>query len=246
MDGGQVTSRIRDRLRKPTVLLGASLAMIPAAVLFTGSSKADTAPASIRYAVGSVGMQVAQDIARQTWGVDPCAGQVEIVWGTDEPLVNARSYWANPYSAYDHAELNTQCRIVFNRDLDFSWQKLCTVVVHEYGHLAGRAHTADGPDVMSPIYRAPLPACVATPDPAAPVPPPAPAPAPEITPSPVTTEGVIDAPIGRSKRSKPRAGARAAAKATHRARPRARVDAPPLQRFEEADRALGSSLPSYL
>jgi hypothetical protein len=218
MDGGKVTSRIRDGLRRPGALLALSAAMIPAAVLWAGGdAEAETAPASSRYAVGSPGMLVAQEIARGTWGGEPCGGEVEVVWGSDEPLVNARSYWANPYSAYGRPELNTQCRVVFNAGLEFSWEKFCTVLVHEYGHLAGHPHGADGPDVMSPIYRAPLPACVAAPDPAAPDPVPAPAPAP-------TSRGgaVVDAPVratsARRARAKARARARAAAKARARTR----------------------------
>lgn len=202
MDGEKVTRWIKDALRRPGVLLAASAAMVPAAFLWTGGdAEAETAPASMRYAVGTSGMLTAQDLARRIWGGEPCGGQVEVAWGTDEPLVNARSYWANPRSAYDDPALNTHCRIVFNSDLDFSWQKFCTVLVHEYGHLAGRPHVADGPDVMSPIYRAPLADCARTPDPAAPAPPsPAPAPA-------AVTE-IIDAPVRR--RSDRRTRARAA------------------------------------
>ena len=36
---------------------------------------------------------------------------------------------------------NVQCRIVFNRLIAYDWARFCTVLVHEYGHLAGRAHT---------------------------------------------------------------------------------------------------------
>lgn len=227
MDGGKVTSRIRRRLGRPSTLLALSAALLPAAFLWAGEgAEADTAPASMRYGVGSTGMFVAQDLARRTWGVDPCGGQVEVVWGSDEPLVNARSYWANPRSAYDDPALNVQCRIVFNAALDFSWEKFCTVLVHEYGHLAGRPHGADGPDVMSPVYRAPLPDCAATADPAAPA-------------APVATE-VVDAPIRSRAARRPKARAAAQAR-TSSSRPRARVaDDERLERFTAADRVFGA------
>lgn len=123
------------------------------------------APAE-RYAVGTPALQAAQQIARAHWGVDPCGGQVELVWADDEAAINARATWSNPVAAYGTPEHNASCRITLNPRIPFDWVKLCTVVVHEYGHLAGHPHGEDGPDVMSPLYRAPLPACAAAPDPA--------------------------------------------------------------------------------
>jgi hypothetical protein len=114
-------------------------------------------------------MQVAQNIAREHWGVDPCGGQVQVTWTVEAPRINARSYWSNPTSAYGAPALNTACRIEFNAAAPYDWDMFCTVVVHEYGHLAGHQHAPDGPDVMSPIYRQPLAACAATADPADPV-----------------------------------------------------------------------------
>lgn len=129
---------------------------------------AQTAPAASRFGPGSPALSVAQEIARRTWGADPCDGAVSVVWGPDDPAVNARSTWTNPTAVYGYAEANADCRIVFNEALDPSWGKFCTILVHEYGHLAGWQHSVDGPDVMSPLYRAPIPDCVATPDPSAP------------------------------------------------------------------------------
>jgi hypothetical protein len=164
MDGETVTGWIKSGLR------GARLAAVLALAIVAASAgvgrAADAVGASARYAVGSPGMLVAQGIARSTWGVDPCGGQIDISWGTDDPLINARSSWANPVGTYGAPQVNTQCRVVFNAAMAFSWEKFCTVLVHEYGHLSGHPHTVDGPDVMSPIYRAPLPACHAAPDPA--------------------------------------------------------------------------------
>lgn len=161
-------------------------------------SAAAVPPAAVRYAPGSPGMLVAQDIARRTWGMDPCGGQLDIAWVADDAAINARALWANPQSSYGAPELNEQCRIVFNTAASFGWARLCTVLVHEYGHLTGHPHTADGPDVMSPVYRAPLPACAATPDPAAPRP-------------VAATSATRRAPQSRSNRSRsdrrPRAGA---------------------------------------
>ncbi|UGS38782.1 zinc metalloprotease [Capillimicrobium parvum] len=184
------------------------------ALALTGASTATAAPGDdtgaapeVRFGVGTPAMLAAQDLARRTWGTDPCGGRIDIVWDVDAATINARSSWANPRSAYDAPELNVQCRIVLNRLIDYDWARFCTVLVHEYGHLAGRAHTADGPDVMSPIYRGPLPACLEVADPAAASAAPVAAPAP-------TASARADRPRGRrgSRARARRAPLRAAAR----------------------------------
>lgn len=232
MDGGKVTTRIHAGLRHGGALLFLSLAMIPVAFLSTGGrAAADEPPASIRYAVGSPGMLLAQDVARRHWGTDACNGQVEIVWGSEDVSVNARSYWANPRSAYDHPQLNVQCRIVFNGEIDFSWQKFCTVMVHEYGHLVGKPHVADSPDIMSPVYRAPLAVCEGTPDPTAT----ATAAQPDVAPV-SGSDAILDAPLPRSRAHRDKAHTARAKKAKSKARARAAA-APRLRHFSNADHA---------
>ena len=217
MDGRQTITPIA-ALRRTTRRLAACTAAASVALLATaGASQAEDASPATRFAVGSPAMQVAQQIAAANWGTQACGGRVTVEWGADEANINARSYWANPFSSYDAPEHNTQCRIVFNASMSFTWPKFCTVLVHEYGHLTGRPHTTDGPDVMSPIYRAPLPACTdAEPAAAAPTPAPAPEPAPAIaTPAPAST--VVTTPTPRAtKRAKARAKDRAGARAKAR------------------------------
>jgi hypothetical protein len=201
------------------MLAAVALVFIPTHATSTAAAATgdgtDAAP-DVRFAVGSTAMLAAQDLARRTWGADPCGGAIEVVWDVDAPSINARSSWANPRSAYGAPGLNVQCRIVINRLIGYDWARFCTVLVHEYGHLAGHPHTADGPDVMSPIYRAPLPDCVAIADPsAAPVPPPAPAPAAAAVPAP-SASARADRPRarrgsrGRARRAPRRAAARRA------------------------------------
>jgi hypothetical protein len=131
------------------------------------AAPATSASPAVRYAVGSAGMLAAQDVARRTWGADACAGAVTISWASDSPLVQARSSWANPVALYGDPDGNIDCRIVFNAARAMTWAQFCTVVVHEYGHLTGHPHTAEGTDVMSPVQWATLPACDAIADPAA-------------------------------------------------------------------------------
>ena len=110
--------------------------------------------------------------------------------------------------------------------------------MHEYGHLTGHQHSADGPDVMSPIYRAPLPACLIA-DPSTP---PAAAPAAVAPPTPTPTPAapasvVLDVPTAQKaiKRPKARATGR---KTRAKSRAKARAASVPLQHFSDADAEL--------
>jgi hypothetical protein len=124
----------------------------------SSSAQAPAEPA-VRFAVGSPAMQNAQQIARAHWGVDPCGGAITIEWVALPDGYNAISSWANATDPYDAPESNVDCRIQMNAEMVFGWPKLCTVVVHEYGHLAGQRHEDEPGLLMSPIYETPLPAC---------------------------------------------------------------------------------------
>jgi hypothetical protein len=113
------------------------------------------------FAVGTGEMQLAMEVARAHWGTNPCGGQIALSWSPAAADINATSSWTNPYSAYDHPQLNGDCRVAFNPHAEFDWAKFCTVMVHEYGHLAGRPHAGDPHDVMAAYYADPLPACQA-------------------------------------------------------------------------------------
>ena len=142
--------------RRLTIVALAISAFAPAA-----SAQADVVlNPSATFALGSQPMQAAQAIARQHWGVDPCGGQVAISWVSLAPTINATSTWTNPKSSYDNPDLNGDCRIEFNTGMDFDWEKFCTVVVHEYGHLSGKPHSPDVHDVMAAFYSDPLAECI--------------------------------------------------------------------------------------
>jgi hypothetical protein len=115
----------------------------------------------VAFAVGSAPMQLAIQLAKAHWGTDPCGGQVTIVWSGLDPDINAQSSWTNPRSAYDNADLNSDCKVTFNPIASFDWPKFCTVTVHEFGHLSGKPHVPDSNDVMSPYYTKPVTECTA-------------------------------------------------------------------------------------
>jgi hypothetical protein len=71
--------------------------------------------------------------------------------------INARSQWMS--TDIHNAATYTQCSITYNLDVDWDWPKLCTVIEHELGHLAGHEHVDDPHDVMSPYYVYPSPEC---------------------------------------------------------------------------------------
>ncbi|HEY0360793.1 MAG TPA: hypothetical protein VGC83_00865 [Solirubrobacteraceae bacterium] len=114
----------------------------------------------------------AHALAVAHWGVDPCAGQVTVTWAHMGAGINARSTWMS-YDIHNPATYS-QCAISYNLDVDWDWPKLCTVIEHELGHLAGHDHVDNPHDVMSPYYVYPTPECAA-------------ASAPASAPAPVTT-----------------------------------------------------------
>jgi hypothetical protein len=114
------------------------------------------------FSIGSSAEQLAIQIAKTTWNADPCGGQVTVTWGPLDDSVNAQSSWTNPQSAYDNPELNGNCSVTFNPGADFDWPEFCTVMVHEFGHLAGKPHSPDARDVMAAYYTIPLPTCVSS------------------------------------------------------------------------------------
>jgi matrixin len=135
--------------RRPLALLAA----VAGALAFA-------APAAAAPAVATdTAMNTAESIARAQWGMDPCGGQVTVVWTVLAPQVNATSTWSNPIGGYADPAQNSGCKIEYNDLASWDWPKLCTVVVHEMGHLSGHDHSPDPNDVMSAYYTRPLAAC---------------------------------------------------------------------------------------
>jgi Matrixin len=129
------------------------------------AAQADGRPADQRFPVGGRDLQIARDVARAHWGTEACGGDVEYRWATLEEGTNATATWRNPTDAWNNAAANFDCSIELNADARYDFAKLCTVVAHEVGHLAGRQHAARAGELMSAFYSRPLPACTAA-DPA--------------------------------------------------------------------------------
>jgi hypothetical protein len=141
----------------------------------------------------------AHALAVAHWGVDPCGGQVTVTWAHMGSGINARSTWMS-YDIHNPATYS-QCAISYNLDVDWDWPKLCTVIEHELGHLAGHDHVDDPHDVMSPYYVYPTPECAAGGGPAAAPAPATTAEAPAVAPaaSKATKKKKVKATVSRRK-----------------------------------------------
>lgn len=166
-------------------LLAAGIALL-AIVAGAGTALADDAPGvppAARWPIGGTALRTAMGLATEHWGFSPCGGRVTVTWTSLGAGVNAQSAWANDVDPYLQPSRNTDCEIELSASTEWDWVKLCSVVMHEVGHLAGHDHVDDPEDLMFPVYLSPAPECAATPEPvqAAPVAPatgPAPAAAP--------------------------------------------------------------------
>jgi hypothetical protein len=180
----------------------AALALAPAA------ARADAEPPPIPVPAVDQLMAAAHALAAGRWGMEPCGGQVSVTWAHMGPGINARSQWMST-DVHNPATF-TSCAIAYNLDVDWDWPKLCTVVEHELGHLAGHDHVDDPHNVMSPYYVFPTPECAGGQQPATPSPEPAPAPSPPRAASPAASKKAS------TRKAKKRKAVKRRAKTRHR------------------------------
>jgi hypothetical protein len=148
-------------IRHPIGALFAYLALALAPVTAAHATVAGQSPQQ-RWPIGGPALQAARAVAVDHWGMTPCAGEVDISWGTLPADENATSTWTNQFQDYGDPKDNTVCSVTLNAGQDWDWPKLCTVFAHEFGHLAGNMHSPDPNDVMFAYYIGkPLPACAA-------------------------------------------------------------------------------------
>ena len=162
-------------LLAPARLLAALLATAALVLLLAlpRVAAADLSPAA-RWPAGGSTLRTALATGAEHWGMTPCRGRVTFSWAGLAAGLNAQSSWANDVDPYLQPSSNSDCEIALSTGTDWDWQKLCTVVIHEVGHLTGHDHVDDPTDIMYYAYVQPAPECVATPEPAETGPPPAP------------------------------------------------------------------------
>ncbi|WP_445149437.1 matrixin family metalloprotease [Baekduia sp. Peel2402] len=149
--------------------------LLALALLLPSVTNAADSPAT-RWPVGGSTLRTALWMGSEHWGMTPCRGRVVMSWDALGSATNAQSSWANDVDPYLQPSFNTDCEIALSLQVDWDWQKLCTVVVHEVGHLTGHDHIDDMDDVMYATYVEPVAECLTTP---APLETGAPAPAPK-------------------------------------------------------------------
>jgi hypothetical protein len=132
-------------------------AVLALVALPTAALADDGEPPAIPVPAADSMMATAHSLAVARWATEPCGGQVAMSWTHMGEGINARSQWMS--IDVDDASTYSECSITYNLDVDWDWPKLCTVVEHELGHLAGHDHVNDPHDVMSPYYVFPAPEC---------------------------------------------------------------------------------------
>lgn len=118
-----------------------------------------------RWPAGGSTLKVAMALGAEHWGMTPCGGRVAVRWERLDPGINAQSAWANDVDPYLQPSFNVDCEIALSPAAGWDWVKLCSVVVHEVGHLTGHDHVDDPADVMYYGYVEPVAECAQTPEP---------------------------------------------------------------------------------
>jgi hypothetical protein len=160
------------RFPRPLVALLALATLTLAVAAAPAAARADDSPA-VRWPAGGPALRTALAMGGEHWGMSPCDGRVAMTWTGLDAGVNAQSSWANDVDPYLQPSSNTDCEIALSTGTEWDWVKLCSIVVHEVGHLTGHDHVDDPDDIMFYAYVEPAPECAATPEPAASGPPPA-------------------------------------------------------------------------
>ncbi len=155
MDGRDLAHRLLRRVA-PLVIIALAALLPPAASALAPQERWPAEGAAVARAL---------DVAAQQWGARACGGAVDVLWEPLAPNVNARAAWVADRARWADPAAYRDCEIDLSTAASWDWPKLCTVIVHEAGHLAGHEHSEDPFDVMFGEYVLPLPACAVAQEP---------------------------------------------------------------------------------
>src|SRR5688572_16583255 len=111
---------------------------------------AAAAPAAQAYTPSKRDRLDAKRFARDYW-----AGRGEVI-----PCYGVRLAFVPRWAVgryFGHGTLaavyDDSCTIYYNQAAGWSWGKLCSVTVHEYGHIIGIGHSRNPYSIMNPSYQ---------------------------------------------------------------------------------------------
>jgi len=126
-----------------------------------------TAPAVVKPAGTPAPVKAAMSVANRYWKSTPCGGNVRVVarsallpgmhretdaWVTFDTPLGANNL-AAPAATYRNCSLHlTRWRWPTAASMSQDWDILCTTVIHEVGHLHGRAHEDRRGSIMAPVF----------------------------------------------------------------------------------------------
>ena len=141
-----------------TLLRGCAAACTAALLAFCLLLPAAADARSARSASAAADVLAAYGVAKRFWGAAPCAGRVTFRWAPLGTRLHGVARWT---TLARNRRARRNCRILLDADLARrGWARLCTVVVHEVGHLHGHGHVPRRGRIMSAVYAGPLARCL--------------------------------------------------------------------------------------
>ena len=122
---------------------------------------------AVQHAKAPSPVSLATAVALRYWGVAPCKGQIEVLakrplpagvdavsdaWVTFDSPRGANNL-AAPASSYTNCTIGVaRWRWRTSVSMRKDWDMFCTTMIHELGHLLGKAHDSTPGNVMVPVF----------------------------------------------------------------------------------------------